>query len=269
MRHVPRTPAPAMLAEPPAVIADPPDREYVDAVTFDFFDTLVFHRNGRGRGHGLRQYLEGCGYDAPSWLNEGVYRQDGAIYRILERHAHEYSPDLPDAERRRYLERVACRVFDEFEIRITTAEAALHAEPLWTILGPSSLALFRDVSSTLQSLREHGFRIAIISNWHCGLAHFVSELGLAPYFEHVVGSADCGHAKPDARIFERASALLGLSPDRILHVGDTYEADYVAAQEAGFHAALVERRSGMHDRADRVVRTLDELWKLPELGAAL
>jgi HAD superfamily hydrolase (TIGR01549 family) len=244
-------------------------RDHVEAVTFDFFDTLVFHRTGRGRGHRLRQYLEDHGYDPSSWCNERVYGPDGAIYRILERHADEYSPDLPHAQRRRYLERVARRAFDEFAIGTTAAEAARHALPLWEILGPSSLAVFPEVTATLRSLRAGGFRLAIISNWHCGLAHFVAELGLAPYFEHVIGSADCGHTKPGRRIFERASALLSLSPDRILHVGDTYEADYVAAREAGFHAALVARRSATHDRPERVIRTLAELGTLPELATAL
>lgn len=222
----------------------------IQAVTFDFFDTLIHHRDGVGRGRSLARYLMTHGHASPDW-------HDGALYRVFERHAIEYSPDRDSPKRRRYLDVLAGRVFDELGHSVD--DAGRHAEPIWEILGPNAFSVFDDARATLESLRDRGIRLALISNWHRGLHHFVSDLDLDRYFDHVIGSADCGYEKPDRRIFERARALLGASPARILHVGDSYEADYEGARAAGFHAVLLERRSGAHPNAESVIRSLREL----------
>lgn len=225
----------------------------IRAVTFDFFDTLIRHRKGHGRGRSLSDYLLGSGYASPpQW-------HDGALYRVFENHAAEYSPKLADDERHRYLLRLASRVFDELGHDPGSGQVSRHAEAIWEILGPAAFELYPDAVATLEYLRSRGLPLAVISNWHCGVEHFVSELGLLPYFDHVIGSADCGFAKPDARIFARASALLDVPPSQILHVGDDFEADYRGGRAAGFRTALVQRGSRRHPEADEVIGSLPEV----------
>lgn len=225
----------------------------IRAVTFDFFETLIRHRAGQGRGRSLSEYLVGCGYTSPpTW-------HDGALYRVFELHATQYSPGLGEAERARYLVRLASRVLDELGVDAGADEAAEHAEAIWKILGPSAFDIYEDVRPILGYLKRRGVSLAVISNWHCGLEHFVSDLGLASYFDHVIGSADCGFAKPDRRIFARATALLGVSPAQTLHVGDSYEADYRGGREAGYQVTLLERGAGKYPQAERVVRGLADL----------
>lgn len=237
------------------------DRAPVEALTLDFFNTLVRHREGRGRGGRVSEYLCAQGYQPRPWDHR-------ILYRVFQRHAVDYAPDLSGPARRRYLADLACQVFEELGVDISRDDASMHAERLWEILGPSSFEVFADVSPTLESLRVRGIRLAVISNWHCGLRHFLTELGLAPYFEHVVGSADCGFAKPSPGIFENASHLLGVASDRILHVGDSFDDDYVAGRAAGYRAVLLERQSGEHEVAAQVVQSLAELCRLPELAGA-
>ena len=229
----------------------------IRAVTFDFFETLVRHRAGHGRGRSLSEYLLTCGYmSPPQWSDE-------LLYRVFEIHAADYSPGLSGPERRSYLRRLASRVFHELGMVSTTDESDRHALALWEILGPSAFDTYADVESTLQYLKGKGVALAVISNWHCGLAHFVSDLGLMPYFDHVVGSADYGFAKPDRRIFAKASNLLGVEPSQILHVGDSYEADYMGGRDAGFQVALLDRTIATNV-AGRVVRSLADVRALVE-----
>jgi HAD superfamily hydrolase (TIGR01549 family) len=228
----------------------------VEAVTCDFFDTLVFHRGGSGRTRRLKEYFETQGFREPTW-------DDRSLYRVLERHGLDYSPSLSHVERRRYRKHLAVRVFAEAGLPITEDEPEFHADALWAALGPSAFDVFADAVPMLRSLRARGVRLAIVSNWHCGLAHYVAELSLAPYFDHVIGSADVGFRKPDPRIFEAACVLLGVPAGSILHVGDTYADDYIGARSAGYQAALLSRRDGMSAQGKRVIRSLGDLLAIP------
>jgi FMN phosphatase YigB (HAD superfamily) len=53
--------------------------------------------------------------------------------------------------------------------------------------------------------------------------------------------------------------LLGVSPAHILHVGDSYEADYQGGRDAGFQVTLLDRSGEAHPQAESVVRRLSDL----------
>ncbi len=86
----------------------------------------------------------------------------------------------------------------------------------------------------LARLRRRGLRLAVISNWDLRLRPVLERLRLLRYFDVVVISQEVGFAKPDPAIFERASDLLEVPPEQILHVGDELPADVRGARAAGF-----------------------------------
>ena len=57
----------------------------------------------------------------------------------------------------------------------------------------------------------------------------------------VVDSATSGTAKPDPAIFRRALDLLGVAPDRALHVGDLQATDGEGARAAGVDVRILDR----------------------------
>jgi putative hydrolase of the HAD superfamily len=126
------------------------------------------------------------------------------------------------------------------------------------LIGPGSLTLFPDVVPALDALRQAGIRLAIISNWQCGLANFCTELGISHYFEHIVSSAEVGWAKPSREIFDLACARLGAQPNRVLHVGDTPTDDLEGARAAGMRAALIDR-AGAGNRQAGTIRSLNDI----------
>lgn len=225
-----------------------------EAVTFDFFNTLVFHRDGRGRGKLLMEYLERHGLEPSPW-------EHAVLYDIFGPHAATYSPSAPRSQKMAYYAALAQRIFRRLNIRATAAEAATHAEALWEILGPSSFGLFPDTLAALQRLEDHGIPLAVVSNWQSGLGHFCTELGLGGYFRHVLSSADVGIEKPDPGIFLEACRRLNVPPDRTLHVGDSHLDDYVGAASAGLQAVLIDR-SGRQGEAAKTVRSLHEVVEL-------
>ncbi len=98
-----------------------------------------------------------------------------------------------------------------------------------------------DVAPTLERCRTRGLKLGIISNWDERLRPLLEQIGLAPYFDAIVVSAEIGHHKPEPEIFRRTAELLQLPAARILHVGDSIEEDVRGGAAAGFQAALLDR----------------------------
>ena len=85
-------------------------------------------------------------------------------------------------------------------------------------------------------------KLALVTNFdHPPHVHSVlSKLGLTPYFDSVVISAEVGVKKPDPRIFDAALEQTGIKPEEIIYVGDT-EDDTKAARAAGMVPILIQR----------------------------
>ncbi|MEO6326840.1 MAG: HAD-IA family hydrolase [Thermoanaerobaculia bacterium] len=117
---------------------------------------------------------------------------------------------------------------------------------------------FPEVFAVLAQLRAEGYRLLIVSNWDSSLPLLLANLGLTPYFDAVIVSAEIGASKPSPAIFAEALRLAGVSPDCVLHVGDSRDEDYEGARAAGLHALLLDR-SGRAGTAVPTIRSLDEI----------
>jgi len=226
------------------------DVSSVEAVAFDFFDTLAFHRDGRGRGRVLYEYLEAHGLSPGPWEHQ-------ALYDVFESHDVEYSPAASVRAHEQYRYRIASRVFDRLTVAASEADVARHATALWNILGPRCFAIFPDALEALHTLRAEGIPLVVISNWQSGLRHYCHDLGIADFFDHIIASADFGAEKPDARIFHEGAARLGVRPDQLLHVGDSYDADYLGGEAAGLQVVLVARKTSAAPNVRAVSNLMD------------
>lgn len=224
----------------------------IEAVTLDFYNTLVHHAQGRGRGAMLMAYLEEHGLRGDAW-------EHAVLYDLFESHEREYDPAATAEEKQQYFVRMAQRLFRRLNIDAPGGAAAEHAEALWGLLGPECFAVYSEVTDVLATLRRAGYPLAIVSNWQCGLGHFCAELGLADAFDHILASAELGYAKPDPHIFTEACRRLGVPAGRVLHVGDSVVDDIDGALGAGLQAILVHRRSEPAPAGTRAIPTLDGL----------
>jgi len=226
----------------------------VRVVFFDMADTLVTVRPSWYalyvnvcRAHGIaldeaavaRAYAEvfaRLDHDATQHTHEATREADERYYRAINSavlHAAGVPPDVS-------LDRVLAdlhRVFDN----------------------PAHFHLFPDALPTLHLLREHGYRLGIISNWSWNLPELCDGLSLTPLFEQIVTSARVGASKPHAAIFQHALHAMRVSPAEATHVGDNQIADIVGARAVGMRAILLAHGRGDDTHAPDTACSLTEI----------
>ncbi|MBI5094478.1 MAG: HAD-IA family hydrolase [Candidatus Hydrogenedentes bacterium] len=158
-------------------------------------------------------------------------------------------------------DRAGCRA--DFGSRFEEFFGELHN----LFLDSSVWRVFEDVRPVLEQLNAMGIRRAIASNWDSRLPQILDSLGLSESFEFVITSSAVGRSKPHPLLFERALERLGLTPERVVYVGDSYDHDVVGARGAGLAALHLDRHSNGTPQAG-TLRSLAELpdWLVTRAG---
>lgn len=227
----------------------------VQAVFFDFYKTLCFHR------HSLEENLERIAE------RYGVEINWERCETAMESLFAGTSAPTPTTDYS-LLESLITVMLRECEF-IREVGIEKHVEQIaWELLqsghylfAANSATLYDDVVPTLQRFRGEGFRLAIVSNWDTPLDPLTERLGIAEYFDVIVASHDARvrSEKPDPHIFNYALAAIGVSAEEAVHVGDTYAADIVGARDVGIRPILLDRDGTQVGRWDETIQRLSEL----------
>ena len=214
----------------------------IEAVTFDFWNTLVVDGGGAGRDHRLDAWmgvLEDAGFavergalDAAmaaswetfleAWKTNRQYTHVEAAVEILEQLGHKVPPDVHDRL-------IASFHYDE----------------------SNSPSLTDGIEDCLRRLDGAGVRLGIICDVgmtpSTALRDVLERYGVLRYFDHWSFSDEVGAYKPAREIFEHALAGLGgVSPLQAAHVGDLKRTDVAGALDMGMTAI---RYAGSFDDA--------------------
>jgi putative hydrolase of the HAD superfamily len=216
-----------------------------DAILFDLNGTLAesydrfgpdedYHRTYRGLGGGEL---------SPADLRDRV---EQTLARLLPQYRdgpanpfpslRDCVPDaerLPAAELELLLETVAAHECG----RIPAARVAL----LRRLAGSQRLGLVSDLWAPADKCRD-----------------YLAALGLDDVFGSLVFSCEQGAVKPARRLFERALAELGATPERTLFVGDDLRRDIAGAAACGLRTAWIGDPA-VASGADWVLRDVLEL----------
>ncbi|MEY2477139.1 MAG: putative hydrolase of the superfamily [Actinomycetota bacterium] len=232
----------------------------IEAVTFDYWNTLVYEERGHLRSRRMDAWagiLEDGGFaverqvldvvfDASweryvaSWTaNEQYQAVQGAEDAIISL-GFELPPDVRDA-----LTEAFGRAGEEAELHLTDG-----------------------VEDCLRALKDAGVRLGII----CDVGFTASSIlrehlirrGVLPLFDHWSFSDDVGAYKPSPVIFEDAlEGLGGVAPERAAHVGDLRRTDVAGALAMGMTAVryigVFDDDSADQPEADHVVSSHAEL----------
>ena len=90
-----------------------------------------------------------------------------------------------------------------------------------------------DAISTLESLRERGHRLGLITVCSEDVPNVWEETPFAGRFDATVFSCSEGVAKPDRRIYELACERLGVEPGECIFVGDGANDELPGAERVG------------------------------------
>jgi HAD superfamily hydrolase (TIGR01509 family) len=80
--------------------------------------------------------------------------------------------------------------------------------------------LYDDAIPFLQSVRDLGVKVALVSNCGADTRPMLTRLEILPLADEAVLSCEIGHAKPDREIYERALDVLGVRAEDAVFVDD-------------------------------------------------
>ncbi len=122
-----------------------------------------------------------------------------------------------------------------------------------------------EAAEVLETLSRK-YPMVLVSNFYGNIEAVLSDFGLKKYFPTIIESAVVGVRKPDPAIFQLGVDALGLKPEEVLVVGDSYKKDILPALSLGCEVAWLKGKGWTADE-DAVVHPsiISSLKELPLL----
>lgn len=161
--------------------------------------------------------------------------------------SYECFPDIP-------FETVMAELFRKNGVENADA-LGVNAAQLFRICSIEYLRLYPGVKGSLETLRQRGYRLWLLSNaQRIFTAYELRHLGLGEEFDGVYISSDYGFRKPDGRFFGALIKERDLDPARCLMIGNDRETDIAGARAAGMatlymHTELTPQEQRKADHA--------------------
>ena len=187
----------------------------IKAVIFDMFETLVTLFTGRTYfsehiAADLNQPIEAfrkCWHETEKDRTLGKYSMDEGL-AITLKNLGVWSPENVQLVCRKRREALG----DTF--------GTIPPESLWL----------------LQTLREKGLKVGLITNTFSDERDMILASPLYPLFDAAIISYEQGISKPDPEIYRRAMQALNVTPQECLYVGDGGSHELQAARSLGMQA---------------------------------
>lgn len=100
-----------------------------------------------------------------------------------------------------------------------------RADELWTeYYGEQTAELIKGAGETVAELRRKGYQLGVVSSGNVSRVNReIRDLGLADFFEVVIGHEDVSNRKPHPEGLDTAMQVLGSPREKSCYIGDTPE----------------------------------------------
>ena len=103
----------------------------------------------------------------------------------------------------------------------------------------TKIRLYPHVKELLTELKEKRYKLGLLSDFPPEIK--LKNLGIAGFWDAVLGSETVGALKPAPRPFTELASALGCPPENILYVGNSLLYDVAGAQRSGMKTALLAK----------------------------
>ncbi len=199
-----------------------------EAVIFDFYGTLARWADTQKASY--ETVFSSFGYELPPAVREGYF----SLYDGVDHAEHSVSEDAYEAWvcfRLRELTRT-CGVDEAEREAVVDALRDLDQHPM---------VAYPEAAETLELLRDAGVTVGVCSNWGWELDSFLEQVGLLRLVDCAVTSARAGSRKPHPGIYACSLEALGVRPEQVVFVGDSWEPDVRGPRREGMTAVHVWR----------------------------
>lgn len=235
----------------------------LEAVTFDFWDTLVYNRNyGEFRLPELKRVLQSCGLElSEEALNEAYMSGFRHSSRVIpaEGYRHVETGEIVD----KVLETIGYSSEETRETLIKIYEEAILCDP------PQ---LKKGVTEALGYVKER-YKVGLISVTGVSPGRLVREIlrdhDILHYFDVLTFSDEVKLVKPNPRLFTACLEELRVKPMNAVHVGDSYKSDVIGAIDAGMRTIWAKTREQEQKPGYVADVIIGSLLELPETLRAL
>ena len=229
----------------------------ISAILFDFDGTI---RHNRPRGIDIFHKLAfelGVSFDeevkkqAERWTHK-YFAMSEAMQEDILATGGSMSGDFWMKYTSRHLERLGAPqdYLEELSIIISEKmDLAYHPESY----------ISDDVLPTLNTMKEKGFRLGLITNRSQSITSLLEELKIGDLFDITLTAGEVGYWKPDPRLFEYAFQILKITPDTAVYVGDNYFADVLGSRAAGLIPVLFDPVEIYPSPGCAVIRSISDL----------
>ena len=127
------------------------------------------------------------------------------------------------------------------------------------------IEVLKNATPVLAKLASH-YPLVLVSNFYGNVETVLKDFGVDFYFKDIVESAVVGVRKPDPAIFSLGVNALGLSPENVVVIGDSYKKDILPAATLGCQTVWLKGLGWEEDdpqlTADAVISDFKELGEL-------
>ena len=139
------------------------------------------------------------------------------------------------------------------ELGYLAEQGLLNADSIEPLAAKIALSCYRAARSSVEEARPvlealyARYPMVLVSNFYGNVESVLADFDLRRYFRDIIESAVVGVRKPDPKIFQLGVDALGLKPEEVLVIGDSYKKDIVPAESIGCHVAWIKGKGWTAD----------------------